>query len=288
MFRKYVPESLKAQYRLLRARLMSVGLTRRGVFEQSEEEKQASGNFSVIIPIHGGTEVVRRCLSALEMYGGYAEIIPVDDGSPTQDTVDAIREYELRNGWKVVRHEKPKGVSRAVEAGASVASRPYLCILNSDAIVTQHTWSAPTRAFASDAKVAVTGPSTSWAGTPQAVKRARHCRLYWNDSQICAFAEQYVKEQKGPNVVDLRFIHGFAFFIRKAVWDDIGGFDKGLPDYGNETELCIRLSKAGWRLVWTKDSFIHHIGNHSYTETRTAKVARAMAYIRAKHGDSVI
>ena len=41
-------------------------------------------------------------------------------------------------------------------------------------------------------------------------------------------------------------ISGFAFFIRREVWENFGGFDEKLPDYGNESELCIRLLKSGY------------------------------------------
>jgi GT2 family glycosyltransferase len=88
-------------------------------------------------------------------------------------------------------------------------------------------------------------------------------------------------------LVDLPQISGFAFFIRKDVWDSFGGFDQNLSDYGNEFELCLRLSKAGWRLVWTPNSYIHHFGNASYKETKRAKSIVARAYVTQKHGDRV-
>lgn len=57
---------------------------------------------------------------------------------------------------------------------------------------------------------------------------------------------------------------GFALFIRRSLWEQAGGFDQRLPDYGNEMELCRRIAEEGYRLVWIRNSYIHHFGQQSY------------------------
>jgi GT2 family glycosyltransferase len=285
VIRRYIPKSIREPFKRLYATLLSVGLARRGTFDQPEEEAEASRSVSVIVAIYDSPEVTRRCLNSIEKYGAGAEIILVDDGSRLQETIDLIQDYERRHDWIVIRHKEPMGHSRSCEAGARMAARPYLCLLNSDTVITPWSWSGAKRAFESNSRIAVTGPSTSCTCTRQCVLTARPCRHYWNDSQIWAFARKYVEAHKDSPQVDLPQIGGFAFFIRKDVWESLGGFDENLPDYGNEFELCIRLSEAGWRLVWTANSYIHHLGKASYKETRNAKTIAAQAYIVRKHGD---
>jgi len=285
MIRKYTPEPIRELYRRIRPRLLSVGLARYGKFEQPRDEIEASRDMSVIIPILDSPKFLIRCLRSLEMYAPHAEVILVDDGSTMQETLRILKDFHYRNNWLLIRHDKSVGHSRACEDGARFATRPYICLLNSDTVVTPWSWSAVKHAFETDPKIAVTGPSTSWAFTKQVVPRARHCRHYWNDCQIFGFAQKYVEAHKYSARVDLPEISGFAFFIRREVWEKFGGFDENLPDYGNEAELCIRLSKSGWRLVWTQNSYIHHFGNLSYSDMKTPKVIFAQAYIREKHGD---
>ena len=79
-------------------------------------------------------------------------------------------------------------------------------------------------------------------------------------------------------------IGGFAFFIRRSVWIECGGFDPNLPDYGNENELCIRLEKAGSGIGWTRSAYIHHLSGQTYGESARAKLQSAHAYILNKHG----
>jgi GT2 family glycosyltransferase len=262
-----LPESARACYRSLRAWLLSVNLPARGTFSLSGEERRASGRMSVVVAVHDVPEVTQRCLRSLEVFGGEAEVIVVDDGSKLEATKLVVEKACSRNRWKLLRHDTALGHSRASEAGVAASTRPYVCLLNSDTVVTPRSWRGIDQAFASSAEIAVVGPSTSQTPTPQCVRRALHCRHYWSDEQVWCFAEKHAARHQGEPVVDLPMAGGFAFFVRRSVWDKLGGFDKTLPDYGNETEFCYRLRRAGFRIVWTKGSYIHHLGSESYGRT---------------------
>jgi len=283
---KYIPEPIKEVYRQIRPRLLSIGLVSHGTFDQPVDEVEASRDMSVIVPILDSPEFLIRCLHSLEMYAPNAEIILVDDGSIMQETLHILEDFHHRNNWLLIRNDESVGHSRACETGARFATRPYICLLNSDTVVTPWSWSAAKHAFETEARVAVTGPSTSWAFTNQVVLKANYCRHHWNDCQIFAFAEKYVEAHECSALVDLTEISGCAFFIRKEIWEEFGGFDEKLQNYGNETELYIRLLKTGWRLVWTRNSYIHHFGNISYgMEMKIPKVIFAQDFIKKKHGE---
>ena len=291
MIRKYIPESIRKRYRLIRAKLLSIGLTRCGTFDQPEDEAEASKDISVIVAIHDSPEVTRRCLESIEKYGANAEVILVDDGSQLQETTDLIQNYEHRNSWIVIRHNEALGHSRSCEAGSRFATRPYLCFLNSDTVVTPWSWRGVKEAFDSDPRIAVTGPTTSWTATKQKIRRAMHCRHYWTNSQIYAFAKKYTSKRSPKSWRELPAVGGFAFFIRRSMWIEIGGFDSKLPDYGNEIELCKRLSERGFRIVWTQNSYVHHFGQGSYALTMSHRMLRerreaAQAHIEDLHGST--
>jgi GT2 family glycosyltransferase len=289
MVRKYIPEWIKEPYRQFRAGLLSIGLSRTGTFEQPQDEIQASQDISVVIAIHDSFEPTCRCLKSIERYGAKSEIVLVDDASELKETMNMIREYQERNSWKVIRHDKTMGHSQSCVDGARVSTRPYLCFLNSDTFITPWSWVGAKQAFELDPRIAITGPSTSWAATKQKVRRAEYCRNYWTDNQILAFAEKYVSSHRNAIPVDLHEVSGFAFFIRHIIWNDLGGFDLHLPDYGNESELCKRSTKAGYRVVWTQNSYVHHLGQSSYSKKFSSgelynRRIRARDYIVRRHG----
>lgn len=260
-----IPVPIREVYRFMRAKFLSIGLSNSGDFNQSDKEIVASKDFSVIVPIRDAPEVTARCLKSLENYSANAEVIIINDASELEETMSLIDDVQRRNGWHVVGHDKSLGHSRSCEDGGKLSKRKYLCFLNSDTVVTAWSWWAAREAFESDARIAVTGPSTSRAATKQSILRAEYCRNYWSDEQIFSFAKKYISKQPPRSWIDLSDVGGFAFFIRRSIWEEFGGFDPKLPDYGNETELCKRLSNNGFRIVWTKNSYIHHFGERSYS-----------------------
>jgi len=276
--------SVRKTYRDISVGVLSIGLPRAGEFIQPQREIDASRDMSIVVPVKDAPAITRRCLLSLETFASQAEVIIVDDASELQATVALLDDFCGRNQWAYVRHENSKGHSRSCEAGASIATRPYLCLLNSDTVVTPWSWWAAKDAFESDPNIGVTGTSTSYSGTAQTIGRAKLCRHYWNDSQICAFAKKYIAAVKPRPWVDLPEVGGFAFFIRRALWKHLGGFDPNLPDYGNECELCRRILKRRIRVVWTQKSYIHHFGAQSYGEELFYERSRAAQdYIHKKH-----
>jgi GT2 family glycosyltransferase len=235
-----------------------------GRFEQSSEDSHASASISIVIPIHDSPIVTRRCLASLESYASESEVILVDDSSELGETLEVIREFGGRNKWKVIRNEKALGHSGASDAGASLATRPYLCFLNSDTVVTPWCWTPVKNAFEADPSIGAAGPSTSESGNAQTIDVAASQRGLWSDNQICSFAEGLLNRSGEPAVKDLEWLSGFALFIKRSLWEDIGGFDRNLPDYGNDVDLSRQVTSRGYRIVWIKDSYIHHFGRQSY------------------------
>ena len=160
---------LRALYRDSRAWVLSRDLRPSASYFLSPEERSASSAVSVVIAVHDAPVVTARCISSLEKFGGDAEIVVVDDGSK----LDAVREMLdvacSRNRWKLIRHSKAAGHSRASEAGVLASERPYICLLNSNTVITPHSWAGLVGAFESSPRIAVAGPSTSHTFGPQQV-----------------------------------------------------------------------------------------------------------------------
>jgi GT2 family glycosyltransferase len=154
-------------------------------------------------------------------------------------------------------------------------------------VATPWCWRQVKEVFEYDQKIGVAGPSTSYSGNFQAISLATKLGPCWNDNQICAFAKRLLTQFQEPAVVDMTWVAGFAFFIRRSLWEQLGGFDQNLPDYGNEIELCSRVAENGYRIVWIRNSYIHHFGQQSYGDTIgvgaiTARTRAAEIYVKAK------
>ena len=79
--------------------------------------------------------------------------------------------------------------------------------------------------------------------------------------------------------------------LRKAVFDDLGGFDENLPNNFNDVDFCLRLRERGWQVIWTPYAdLIHHEsasrGQISGPAGR-AQLSREAAYMNAVSADEV-
>jgi GT2 family glycosyltransferase len=289
--KRALPGPVAHALRAIKARAITKDLPRYLKFEQSLEDADASALMSIIVPVHDAPEETRRCFSSLQKHAPEAEIIIVDDASRLSKSRKIMREFSVRNGWTVVHHGKSLGHSESCRTGARLATRPFLCLLNSDTVVTPWCWRRIKRVFEDDHTIGVAGPSTSNCGTRQQLPLASSFRFYWNDNQICAFAERLQMEVSTPVLIELDWVSGFALFIRRNLWEKLGGFDRYLKDYGNEVELCKRAQNEGYRTVWVRDCYIHHLGQRSYTDVIGedgifARIRDAEAYFVQKYHSS--
>jgi GT2 family glycosyltransferase len=55
-------------------------------------------------------------------------------------------------------------------------------------------------------------------------------------------------------------LSGAAMLVRREVLDEVGGFDERFHMYGEDSEWCLRMTRAGWRLLFEPAAVIMHHG----------------------------
>jgi GT2 family glycosyltransferase len=80
-------------------------------------------------------------------------------------------------------------------------------------------------------------------------------------------------------------VTGACMAVRKAVFDDLGGFDEvNLGVTFNDIDFCLRLAGRGYRVVWTPyANLIHHESasrGHQRTPEEQAQFLREAAYMQ--------
>jgi len=60
---------------------------------------------------------------------------------------------------------------------------------------------------------------------------------------------------------ELDAVSGACLFVRREVFDDIGLLDEEFVMYSEEVDLCARIRRGGWKVVYYPDcQIIHHVG----------------------------
>ncbi len=86
---------------------------------------------SVIIPIFNEKDTLKEIIYRVQATGIPDEIILVDDGS-SDGTVNIVKEYEGKEGFRIIIHNKNQGKGAAVRSGLNAATGDVLLIQDAD------------------------------------------------------------------------------------------------------------------------------------------------------------
>jgi N-acetylglucosaminyl-diphospho-decaprenol L-rhamnosyltransferase len=59
------------------------------------------------------------------------------------------------------------------------------------------------------------------------------------------------------------WISGACMLVRRSAFDQIGGFDDKFFMYFEDVDMCARLARAGWRIVYAPTAVVTHLGGHA-------------------------
>jgi len=71
---------------------------------------------------------------------------------------------------------------------------------------------------------------------------------------------------------DIFWATGAALFIRSACFWEVGGFDDNFFAHMEEVDLCWRLQRAGYRIMYCPESVVFHVGGGSLPQGNPRKL----------------
>jgi N-acetylglucosaminyl-diphospho-decaprenol L-rhamnosyltransferase len=81
-------------------------------------------------------------------------------------------------------------------------------------------------------------------------------------------------------VREVPWLLGAALAIRRAAFEEVGGFDTSFFMYYEEVDLCFRLHQAGWHVHFAPVTCITHVGGASTSQMRAEMLVQWFASIR--------
>jgi len=204
---------------------------------------ERSLKISVVIPAFNEEELIHYCIDAIlaaDKPSCPLEVIVVNNAS-TDDTAKVVSSYEHVR----LIEEPTKGLTVARQRGADVASGNLLCYIDADTIIPKHLLKYVENKFNREYQlVGISGPykyhDWNWFG------RSILWCYHW---LVVPFTQLVVNRILHKGTV----FYGGNFTIRKDVLEQIGGFDKNLEFWSEDTQIGRRLSKIG------KVRFYHHM-----------------------------
>jgi N-acetylglucosaminyl-diphospho-decaprenol L-rhamnosyltransferase len=234
---------------------------------------------SFIIVNWNGGEFLRRCLESIVRH---PPSFPFDvwlvDNASTDDSRGWLHSPELpallgEIELHLIENSENVGFGRANNQAFAASSAPLLFLLNADAELTPGACDILKRTLTSGDDIGACGPRilnpdgslqisvwrnppTAWATLLSGLRLAALLPKRIRGELLLA---EYWDHNRRRNV---DMLGGAAILVRREVIDQVGGFDERFHMYGEDNEWCLRITRAGWRLVFEPDAVVIHQGGH--------------------------
>ena len=226
---------------------------------------------SIIIPNRDKLEFLQPCLETLFAKTGYRqfEVLIVDNQSTDPDVLDFYRQVEVQypDQVRVLAYDAPFNFSAQCNLGAASARGEYLLLLNNDIEVVQADWLERMLMHAQRREVGIVGAKLVYPETGM----IQHAGILLGAGpQLLAVGSHYGADCKLDAAgymnrlqcdMALSAVTGACMLIRQDVYAEVAGFNQELSVLFNDIEFCLRISKAGYKIVWCADAIlVHHHG----------------------------
>ena len=211
------------------------------------------GKISIILPTRNGLDVLEPCVnSILANPCEDIELLIIDNGSDDPATLLYMINCEDDERIRVLRYPKEFNYSLINNFGAQSATGDIVCLLNNDTEVLSPNWLDRARLLLSLPEVGIVG-----------------ARLYYPDMTLQHFGtalgmgRDAVAGHIGlgtPRGVPGHFnrsaligefsaVTAACLFVRKSVFDEVGGLDPNLKVAFNDVDLCLKVRAAGYLVI---------------------------------------
>lgn len=215
---------------------------------------------SIVILSYNTYELTKTCIESIRRFtppGSY-EVIVVDNGSEDSSSAWLKEQKDI----KLLINEENKGFPAGCNQGIKIAAEGNdILLLNSDVIVTPRWLANLQQALYSSDNVGAVGCVTNKCSNRQQVEVA-----YKDFNELIWLADKI--NHSNPQLWEKRvFLVGFCLLIKYAAFRQVGFLDEAFtPGNCEDDDYCLRLVKAGYKLLLCRDTFIHHYGSASFSK----------------------
>jgi N-acetylglucosaminyl-diphospho-decaprenol L-rhamnosyltransferase len=230
----------------------------------------ADPDLSVVVVNYNTGTYLWRCLRSANESAGDArlEVIVVDNASHDGSADAAIAEHPSA---RLIGNDSNLGFAAAANQGIRESSAPFVLLLNPDAEIISGT-------LGGFVKLARDRPR---AGAVGALVRDPDGSIYPSARKVPTIGEALGHAFLGPFLPNrfsrayimadwdrrsersVEWVSGSCILLRREALDDVGLFDEGYFMFVEDVDLCTRLRRAGWDVLFSPELEVLHIGGVS-------------------------
>ena len=243
----------------------------------------------VIIPTRDRADLLEACLQSLWRTRGLGEraleleIVVVDNGSEEQATQELFQRWRLQLGERFAVRRDPRRFNWSAlnNAAAQDADTDLLLFLNNDIQALEPGWLEALAAQALRPAVGCAGAvllypdrSIQHAGVVVGMHGGAdhgYARLPYP----CP-----VHRGRAQLLTSWGAVTGACLMVRRALFEQAGGFDEAFPVEFNDIDVCLRLAQLGFRHVVVPEAVLLHHESQSRDAKASATAAEALTRLQ--------
>jgi GT2 family glycosyltransferase len=245
---------------------------------------------SILIPNRDQAELLAGCVESIRRsaYRNY-EIVLVENNSRLPETRVCYQRLRRNGDVRLLTWEKPFNYAALNNFAAARACGDVLLFLNNDIRAINPDWLERMLEHALRPEIGAVG-----------------ARLYYPDDTIQHAG--IVLTERGPKhyqrgrprsapgygdrlrvVQNLSAVTGACLMMRRTVFEEVGGFDEAFVVALNDVDLCLKVRRHGYLVVWTPHAELYHLEfatrGPDVTPQKQALLEYELALFRWRWGD---
>jgi GT2 family glycosyltransferase len=203
----------------------------------------------------------------------------------------------LPEGARVLRNETPRGYAANANQGIAATTAPFVVLANPDTEAAPEAVARLLVFAESRPRCGVAGPQMRYPdGTWQPSRRrfptvggtlVRRTPLRLLVDPYRHQRRHYHLHERPTEPVEADWLLGGFLLLRRAMLDELGGFDEGFRLYGEDIDLCYRAARAGWERWYVPAAIVTHrhvaVTDRRFLTRRTIWHWRGIARFVRKH-----
>ena len=219
---------------------------------------------SIVMPTACKLQLLKPCVDSLFARTTYADfelLLVVSDIRFADAGQEAyLKSLKANPRIRILTYEdKPYNFSWLNNWAVAQSTGTVLCFMNDDIEIITPDWLEKLVARVQLEGVGAVGPMLYYPN-----ETIQHAGVILGIGGVAGHA--FVGMQKGHGGYfgraaleqDLSCVTAACMVMRRSVFDELNGYDEKLAVAFNDVDLCIRMRRAGWRIIWTPQVEMYH------------------------------
>jgi GT2 family glycosyltransferase len=219
---------------------------------------------SVILVNYNDLKRTREAVKSVKQWSPESEIIVVDNNSKDESVEGLRREFP---DIKLLSLSRNRGFGAGNNRGAAAAHGEYLFFLNSDTLLLEDTPSLLAAMMEAEPQIAACGPrlvngdntfQLSFGPDPSLLNEWKLRRI----QRVLQKGDPSVRarsESRSSGMMEVDWVTGAAIMVRRDVFEKVRGFDETFFMYFEDADVCRRIRKLGWKVLYVPATKVVHL-----------------------------